>query len=432
MQQPVATEESMRHLVVPPGFEVKLFASDPEIYKPICMNWDERGRLWIAETVDYPNERQEEGQGHDRIVICEDTDGDGKADKFTVFAEKLSIPTSMVFSNGGVIVSQAPDMLFLKDTKGDGKADVRKVLFTGWGTRDTHAGPSNMRWGLDNWIYGTVGYSGYNGEVGGQKMSFGAGIFRFKADGSKMEYLASTSNNTWGLGINEEGDVFASTANGNPFVYLGIPNRYYESVRGWSSKTLEMIADTQHFYPITSKVRQVDNHGSYTAGAGAAIYTARAYPKDYWNRVALVAEPTGHLLGKFVVEPKGSGYVGRNDFNMLASDDEWTAPIIGEVGPDGAVWAVDWYNFIVQHNPIPKGFVAGSGGAYETSLRDKTHGRIYRIVYADAKANQPVNLANASPEQLVETLKNDNMFWRCNSPATARGTRRQKRDPQPG
>ncbi len=231
MQVPLPPAESVKHMFLPPGFEPKIFASDPDIYRPICMAFDERGRLWIAETLDYPNSLQESGDGHDRIVICQDTTGSGRADKFTVFADKLSIPTSMCFANGGVIVAQAPDLLFLKSSKGDDHADVRKVLFTGFGTRDTHAGPSNIRWGFDNWVYGTCGYSGFKGEVGGQKVSFGQGIFRFKPDGSKLEFLASTTNNTWGLGLSEDGNVFASTANGDASFYLHIPNRYYETVR---------------------------------------------------------------------------------------------------------------------------------------------------------------------------------------------------------
>src|SRR5262249_29302733 len=150
--------------------------------KPICMNWDERGRLWVAVTVDYPNDLQPEGKGHDRILILEDTDGDGRADKVTVFADKLSIPTSLTFAHGGVTIHQIPHTLFLKDTDGDGKADERRVLFTGWGTQDTHAGPSNLQYGLDNWIYGMVGYSGYVGTVGGVRHSFRQGFYRFKPD----------------------------------------------------------------------------------------------------------------------------------------------------------------------------------------------------------------------------------------------------------
>jgi putative membrane-bound dehydrogenase-like protein len=299
MQEPVSPQESMKHLVVPPGFEVKLVASEPQIKKPICMAFDERGRLWVAETFDYPNNMQRPGEGHDQITICEDTDGDGIADKFTVFADKLSIPTSIVFANGGVIVAQAPDMLFLKDTTGSGHADVRKVLYHGWGTRDTHAGPSNLRWGFDNWIYGTVGYSGFDGEVNGEHVQFGEGVFRMKPDGSKLEFLGSTTNNTWGLGLSEDGNVFGSTANGVPAWYLHIPNRYYEQVSSWPATRLESIADTYHFWPVTDKVRQVDWFGGYTAGAGSALYTARSFPRNYWNKVALVAEPTGHVIGQF-------------------------------------------------------------------------------------------------------------------------------------
>ena len=139
-----------------PEFSVELFASEPDIVRPIAFQFDERGRLWLLETVDYPNEPLDGSPGDDRIRILEDTNGDGRADKFTVFADNLNIPTSLVFANDGVIVSQAPHMLFLKDTNGDGKADVRKILSTGWGTADTHAGPSNLQYGPDNYIWGVA------------------------------------------------------------------------------------------------------------------------------------------------------------------------------------------------------------------------------------------------------------------------------------
>src|SRR5262249_6373106 len=135
MQRPLPPAESQRHLIVPCGFEARLFAAEPDIAKPACMAWDHGGWLWVAETTDYPNERQPAGQGHDRIKICEDTDGDGRADRFTVFADGLSIPTSLAFADGGVVVHQAPETLFLKDTDGDDKADEKTVLLTGWGTR---------------------------------------------------------------------------------------------------------------------------------------------------------------------------------------------------------------------------------------------------------------------------------------------------------
>ncbi|HEX3150869.1 MAG TPA: PVC-type heme-binding CxxCH protein [Gemmataceae bacterium] len=414
MQRPLEAEESLKHIVVPKGFHAELFITEKELGgKPICMTWDERGRLWAALTMDYPNELKAPTKGRDKIVVCEDTKGTGRADKVTVFAEGLSIPTSITFHNGGIIVFDATQTVFLKDTDGDGKADVRQVLFGTWNQRDTHGGPSNMQYGLDNWIWGMQGYNDSRLIVGGEEVRFRQGFFRFKPDASKMEFIRSTNNNTWGFGMSEEGIIFGSTANGNPSEYMPIPNRYYESVRGWAPQlVLRGIADSFMFKAITEHVRQVDFHGGYTAAAGHALYTARAYPKDYWNRTAFVTEPTGHIVGTFVLRPEGSNFRSSNPFNLLASDDEWTAPIMAEVGPDGNVWVLDWYNFIVQHNPTPQGFRTGKGAAYENDLRDKTHGRIYRVVFDDKQERKTFSLADPTPEKLVSALTSDNLFWR--------------------
>ena len=187
-QLPLSPEDSMKYTQVPVGFRMELFAAEPDIINPIYMAWDERGRLWVVETVDYPNEFKDGRKGNDRIKICEDTNGDGKADKFTVLAEGFNIPTSMTFARGGVILAHAPEFYFLKDTDGDDKADIREVLFSGWGVGDTHAGPSNLRYGFDNWIYGTVGYARFNGSLGGKQHNFGMGVFRFKTDASDIEF----------------------------------------------------------------------------------------------------------------------------------------------------------------------------------------------------------------------------------------------------
>jgi putative membrane-bound dehydrogenase-like protein len=414
MPKPLPPAESMKHLQLPEGFEARLFVSEPDVVKPITMNWDDRGRLWVVESIDYPNRVTDAGKGVDRIKICEDTDNDGKADKFTVFAEGLNIPTTLTFANGGVVVMERQSTWFLKDTDNDGKADVKKELFRGWYRQtDTHAGPSNLQYGLDNTIWGMLGYAGFAGEVGGKTLRFQQGFYRFKPDGSELEFLRSTNNNTWGIGFSEEGIVFGSTANGNPSVYLPIPNRYYEQVKGgFAPEVLKPIADNYFFNSPAPKVRQVDWHGGYTAAAGHALYTARAYPKEYWNRTAFVTEPTGHIVGVFVLEPRGSDFKSRNAFNLLASFDEWSAPIMAEVGPDGFVWVIDWYNYIVQHNPTPVGYKNGPGNAYETPRRDKEHGRIYRVVYTGAKTAPKLDLSAASPAQLVDALKNDNQFWR--------------------
>ncbi|HAB19544.1 MAG TPA: c-type cytochrome [Verrucomicrobiota bacterium] len=441
MQIPLSPQASLDRLVLPPGFRADLVAAEPNVAKPITLAWDERGRLWIAETFDYPNDLKPPGQGRDRIKICEDTNGDGRADKFTVFADKLSIPTSLCFANGGVIAIEGGRTIFLRDTTGDDVADERRVLFSGWGTDDTHATASNLRYGPDNWIWGTVGYSGFNGEVGGKKHRFGMGVYRFKPDGSALEFIRSSNNNTWGLGISEDCIIFGSTANNNASWCLAIPNRFYEAVNGWSASRMETIADSQQFYPVTDKVRQVDAHGRYTAGAGHALYTARAFPSEYWNRIAFVAEPTGHLVGYFRMDANGADFKAVNLGSFLASDDEWTAPIVAEVGPDGAVWVIDWYNYIVQHNPTPIGFQTGKGNAYETSLRDKRHGRIYRIAATGGTPTKAPQLASTTPSDLVAALTNDNQLWRMHAqrllversqkdvvPALVQLTKNQKQD----
>src|SRR5690606_3504962 len=330
-QEPLSPEQSIKLIQVPVGFEIKLFAAEPDINKPIHMDWDERGRLWIAETMDYPNMvRDNKEEGKDMIKILEDTDGDGKADKFTVFADKLNIPTSFAFINGGIVVAQAPDFLFLKDTNGDDKADVREKLISGWGTFDTHAGPSNFRYGPDNTIWGTVGYSGFKGVVGDSKdtMRFSQGLYHFTADGRQLEFLGNTSNNTWGLGFSEDFDVFISTANNTHSAAYAIPKRYFEMSGQGVETGIDKIESHYAMHVATKNLRQVDVHNGFTAAAGHSLYTARNYPKAFWNRIAFVNEPTGRVIHRVIVEPDGSSFKeGEDGWNFVASADDWFGPV---------------------------------------------------------------------------------------------------------
>ena len=230
-----------------------------------------RGRLWVIESVDYPNTLRDDPHenGEDRIKICEDTDGDGNADKFTIFADRLNIPTSVLPSSrrgdrGGLrrICS------IWKTRTRRPRADRRTIVLTGFGRRDTHAVTSNLHYGLDNWIYAAVGYSGGTIKVNDVEHNFKQALYRFRPDGSDFEVLTSTSNNTWGLGISEAGDIFASTANNEHSVFLGIPNRYFERVRGWHGAGSAGIADHKEYHPIAGDVRQMDWHGGFTAASG--------------------------------------------------------------------------------------------------------------------------------------------------------------------
>jgi cytochrome c553 len=456
VQAPLSPQDSIRYTQVPADFDLELFVAEPDIVKPIYMAWDERGRAWVVEARDYPHRVVPEGEpGQDSIKICEDTNGDGRADKFTIFADKLNLATSLVFVNGGVMVSVARQMLFLKDTNGDDKADVREAALPGWGIGDTHAQQSNLARGFDNWLYGAVGYSNFRGSVGGKEMQFGQGIFRFKADGSALQFLHQYNNNTWGLGLNAQGDVFGSTANGNPSFYGYLPGYILNPTqvgaggrgRGGSGgngfrpgyrlgdnttnaasagaatvrrvSSAKSLAPGMRMHPNTPNVRMVDNFGGYTAAAGHAFMVSDALPGRLQGK-ALVTEPTAKLIGIMDIQRDGAGYKALDGFNLLASSDEWMSPIFADVGPDGAVWVIDFYSFIIQHNPTPSlqsaGIEArtGRGGAYQTEndLRDKSHGRIYRVVWKDGPRSAIKSLANARPAELVASLDRGSLFWR--------------------
>ncbi|OZY87819.1 hypothetical protein CBP51_12925 [Cellvibrio mixtus] len=415
-QHPLTPQETMALSMVEQGFELQLFVAEPDIANPVAFAWDERGRLFVAESLDYPNELRADGHGSDRISMCEDTDGDGRADRCSVFADGLNIPTGLVAVNGGFIVAQAPHFLFLKDTDGDGKADVRQVLNSVWGIEDTHAGPSNLRYGHDNRIWGAVGYSGTRSEAQGK---FQNGLYRMDVDGRNIEPIAQLNNNTWGLGLSEDFEVFGSTANNAPAWHVPLWRNYvYGKHESMAPGMAAKIDDFSQVFPLTYNFLQVDSHGRYTAGAGFNLYTARAFPERFWNRSAFIGEPTAHFLGQFSLTENGSSYSAHNQGLLLASSDEWLSPVYADVGPDGQLWVADWYNFIIQHNPTPTkasaGFDAttGKGNAHENPLRDGKHGRIYRIVAKGAPAYTPLDLSKADSAGLVAALSNNNLFWR--------------------
>ena len=420
-QKPLSPEDSMKLAQVPAGFELSLFASEPDIVNPIFVNWDHKGRAFVIQTVDYPNNLHAGNLGNDKIIICEDRDKDGRADKFTTFADKLSIPTSLVFANGGVICTNGTDMIFLQDTNGDDKADVRKVLFTGFNMGDTHAGVSNLRYGHDGWIYATIGYSGFKGTVGGKEHQFSQGVFRFKPDASQLEYLQPTTNNTWGFGTTSDFDLMGSTANGNPSFYLTFSEATYASA-GMKAPRTPRADDNPIFNPSSADIRQVDQFEKYTAGAGHAFYTSERFPLEWRERTAFVTEATGKLVGTFDIIQKGAGYKAIQRFNNLYnSADAWSGPVCAETGPDGSMWICDWYNLIIQHNPTPNkqssGLDAknGKGNAYESPLRDTQYGRVYRIYPKDSKDDPNPGLDPAKPDSLLAALDHPNLFWRLHA-----------------
>lgn len=420
VQNPLSPGESRQHIQVPDGFETVLFAAEPDIINPIAFTWDERGRLWVVQSMDYPHDLANE-VGGDRITICEDTNGDGKADQFTDFATGQSLSTGIVIVKGGAIVAQAPEMVFLEDTDGDDKMDKRTVLFDGFGTWDTHAGPSNLKYGPDNWIWGSVGYSGFENEFNGEQVKFTRGVYRFPKDGKTLEPVGGFNNNTWGLGITSDFEVFGSTANNNHCCYVGIPLKHYDYLgeRPEWAINADFIQGHYEISPVdTIPLQQVDVRGGYTAAAGANFYNAENYPEAYRNQM-YVNEPTGHLVHIAKIVSDGAGYKEEDGGNIFASTDAWTAPVYTETGPDGNLWVADWYNPVIQHNPDKRGMdnqiwndERGEGNAHLNALRDKGHGRIYIIKHEDGGKSDLKKLDPDHHQELLKGLQSKNMFWR--------------------
>jgi putative membrane-bound dehydrogenase-like protein len=409
-QLPLEAEESINCIEVANDLMVELWASEDMfggVLKAYTMTWDEKGRAWLAETFDYPNDVVDINNsygGNDRIRILEDTDGDRIADKSTIFVEGLNMPSSVTFTTEGVLVTVAPNIILFRDEDGDDVADdpQGEILLTGFNKYDTHGGPSNLQYGLDNWIWGCTGYNGGTG---------GTGLWRMQQDGSSIEQWGGTSN-TWSLGYMEDGQVFNTHATG------GGHSRHWTGPNDFRNIFDDGTPEYPHgdrAYPIT------DDHdcwecGNYTSTANHQFYLSRYLPMRYWGLASFVCDNVYHVCHVDFMEPNGATWTATQDpeeINFIASTDAWFSAVDATTGPDGAVWVMDWYNFLALHNPAQP---LGSGGAYDHPIRDKKRTRIYRVVRNDGLPLEAVyDLTQATPLQLVGMLKNPNMRWRLHA-----------------
>ncbi len=447
---PRPAKEAMQTFNLHPEFNLSLAVDENLAEKIMSLDWDPQGRLWVVETPEYPGGRdinpndakiapwrdqdpqkytvggKEPRPAHDRISMLEDTNGDGVMDKKTVFYEGLELPTSLVFYKDGVIVSQAPDTYWIRDTDGDGKADKKETLFTGWGTFDTHAVTSNLRWGPDGWIYGSVGYSAGNVTSGDGSKKFGqisAGIYRFRPDGSALEQVAAGSCNTWGCEIAPDGEVFFSTATcGEPMLHVVLPEKIISRAGLPGVRAVKPIIEENKVYPARAETRQpylqIDWVGAFTAAAGACIYDGGAWPGKWQGPpwAFFVHEPTVWLVHEEFVGQEGVSYQGhkepgREQKHFLTSTDYWFKPIHSRIGPDGALYLVDFYNQIAAHNDT-RGTPHGARNAATRPDRDHHFTRLYRIQHKQAQPLPPFTLSPKNPSQLVAMLDHPNGWVR--------------------
>ncbi|MPZ20782.1 MAG: c-type cytochrome [Luteitalea sp.] len=430
---PTHPAKAAEKIEVHPEFDLTLVAAEPLITKAMSIDWDERGRLWVAETPEYPNGRRvpttdqwkETGSLHptqqardpeDSISILSDTNGDGVMDQKHVFADKLELVTGFVFYKDGVIAATAPDIWYLADTDGDEVADKRTKLYTGLGIFDTHAVINNLRWGLDGWIYATHGYSeGTVTSPDGQKVLSRAssGVVRFRPDGSAFEQYSSRGGNTWGLDITWDGQVFwTQPTSGTVFFHTVLPEHVLAKGRTAETTSYKGMISGQSTYPLMTWPEQayvqIDQVGQFTAAAGCAVYDGGAWP-DRWRYSYFTGEPTLNIVHHQFVEPDGVSYTtrkeaGREQTEFMRSRDLWFRPIETRVGPDGALYVVDFYNQAVIHNDT-RGPVHGPANAALRPDRDHYFGRIWRVQHKQAKTLEVPELDPRDLDALIRVIE---------------------------
>ena len=395
-QPPREPDEELKALHVPPGFEVQLVAAEPDVHKPINMAFDDRGRLWVTDTIEYPFPAPEGAKTRDTVKILEDFDEKtGRTGRITTFADNLNIPIGVLpLGDRSALVYSIPYIWKMTDTQGTGHADKREIFLGPYEHVDTHGMTGSFTEGFDGWIYAVHGYRNTDTlkASDGSRITMNSGnTYRFKRDGSHVEYFTHGQVNPFGLCFDPLGNLFSSDCETMPVALL-LREAYYPSF-GKPDDGLGFAPDViDHFY------------GS-TAIAGLCDYVAEQFPPAYRNRM-LVGNVVTNRINNAKLTPRGSGFHGDDAPDFVVSDDGWFRPTNVKLGPDGAIYVSDFYNRIIGH--------------YEVDLhhpgRDKQRGRIWRIVYKGPDATRAptkkVDLTQSNIDDMVGDLGSPNLTIR--------------------
>ncbi|MCA9037003.1 MAG: c-type cytochrome [Planctomycetaceae bacterium] len=385
----LSPEEAIARMTVPDGFTVELIASEPELVNPVAMTFDERGRVWVTESLEYP--RMSAGEGRDRIRILEDTDHDGRMDKFTTFAEGLNIPSGIAVGYGGVWVANSPDILFLEDTDGDDKADRKTVVVTGFGRFDTHELPNSLTWGPDGWLYGLNGVfnrSVVQDPVTGQTFDFTCALFRINPRTHEFNLFAEGTSNPWGIAWNPVGDPFLSACVIDHLWHL-TETGYYHRQGG-------------PYPPFTWKAESIVSHKHQKAAyCGITYFDSDAYPKEYRDRL-MMGNIHGNCINVDILHERDSTYQASPAEDFLSAHDAWFMPVVQKTGPDGCLWVLDWYDRYHCYQDARR----------DPDGIDRLKGRLYRIRFRDTPRAGAFDLRKESNARLIERLHQANVHFR--------------------
>ncbi len=424
---PYSAKDALKTFRIESGFRIEPYITEPDIRSPVAMEWDENGRIYVVEDPGYPlNVEGKVG----RVIMLEDTDGDGKPDRRTVFADKLTMPTGVMRWKKGILVSDAPDILYFEDTNGDGKADIRRVVLTGFALTNPQHMVNNPVYGLDNWIYlgheGPAGATVFTDKFGdrGSNLKFAdvpngpelppaRRMVRFRPDSHQLEYLASGTQ--FGHSFDTWGHQF-TVSNEDHIREEVIGASYLTRNPQLSAATaMERISDhgaAADVYPIThnARVEMLSGVGSFTSACAITVYLGSAFPS--LGLFSLTAEPAQNLVHRDVLTPTGASYVAKRaheGVEFLASTDGWFRPVNFFIGPDSAIYMLDYYRLVIEHPEWMATKTYHSPDLYKGDDR----GRIYRI---SPESTLPlpgkIQLGQATDEELVKQLENPNIWWR--------------------
>ena len=420
---PLSPLDSLKKIHVRKGYRVELVAAEPLTMDPVAMDWDGAGRLWVVEMADYPLGMDGKGKAGGRVRVLEDADGDGRYDKSTLFADGLYFPTGLLTWRDGVIVTAAPDILFLRDTDGDGKADAREVLVSGLTTGNQQLRANGLRWGLDNWVHCAAG--GHHGEYGvGTKFKtrtgevlVGSRDFRFRPDTGELEPASGPSQ--FGRNRDDWGHWFG-TQNVRPLWHYVLADHYLsrnphvaapdparQVVGPGSVKVWPVSAPEKRFHSFKES-------GHFTSACSGMIYRDELlFPRDKLH--AFTCEPFHNLVQHNVVSEAGVSFTahrapGEETSEFFASEDRWCRPVMTRTGPDGALWIADMYRYMIEHPDwLPP---EGKAELLPHYRLGDDMGRIYRVFPSGIAPRKITPLDKLSTAQLVAALDSPNGWQR--------------------
>jgi putative membrane-bound dehydrogenase-like protein len=406
---PPTPEEAVRLFHPASGFHVTLFAGEPNVCQPIAMAFDDRGRLWVAECYSYPN-WSKDGTGNDRILILEDTDGDGKFDKRTVFYDKASNLTGIVLGKGGVWACCAPNLIFIPDRNGDDVPDgPPEVVLDGWSLKSGHNMYNGLMWGPDGWLYGRHGILadslvGRPGTPEAQRVRLNCAIWRYHPGRKAFEAVAHGTTNPWGMDFDEHGEAFFTNCVIGHLWHL-IPGAHYQRMYGrdfnpFAYELIGATSDHLHWgggdWTSSRGGQGVHNEaGGGHAHVGGMVYLGDNWPDEFRNNIFMV-NLHGNRLNRDLLVRHGASYVGKHAADFLRSDNPWFRGIDLIYGPDGGVFVSDWCDFGECHD---------NDGVHRSS------GRIYKVFHGKPASVAGLDLAKKSDDELVRLQLHRNDWY---------------------